>query len=96
MPDINYESAAPTTPEEAFEAARTLFDTGDDTHVAAAVEAMLSQDSEQAFAIMRGSGNDMDTFERYVSLCREAGLFTRGEAMDLLVEYSDLHPGARP
>jgi hypothetical protein len=96
MPDINHDSAAPTTPEEAFEAARNLFETGDDTHVAAAAEAMLSQDSEQAFAIMRGSGNDMDAFERFVSLCRDAGLFTRGEAVDLLFEYSDLSRGARP
>lgn len=96
MPDNYYENVVPATRDEAADAARRYFQTGDEAEISAAVEAMLSQDSEQAFAIMRGSGNDMDLMEQFVSLCRDSGLLTRQDAFDLLIEYSDFRQGARP
>jgi hypothetical protein len=84
------------TADELLDIATRYLETDDDTEIADILSRLTGVDEEQAIAIMRGSGNDLDPIEKLVALAVSSRIIDRAEGIRLLDDIGSRSTGARP
>jgi len=86
----------PASPYEILEIARRHAESGDAGEILSVINALADADTDQAFGIMRGSGNEMDLAEQLVAAAISRGVIDRTEGIDILDDLASQDAGARP
>ena len=86
----------PASPYEILEIARRYAESGDAGEILSVINALADAYTDQAFGIMRGSGNEMDLAEQLVAAAISRGVIDRTEGIAILDDLASQDAGARP
>jgi len=73
--------------DQVLDLVRRVIETGDQSLVQSHVETYMTAEHLEAFNIMSASGNNMDTFDKFLSLMEDQKFITSDDARDLIKQY---------